>query len=173
MKDSEFPDPLRERVKDPDGAHSEAWAQTLEDMEAIADDRRDDGWDVLTVMAAHTDTVSIDMNEHDDFGLMHVLPNNHADDFEEMYDEEEFTEFLVYGSLIEGFMYAVTEFIDPADQRSILVASQYDLALAGGLYESVEQEGVLYSYLKTIDGTVLGTFEHEEYEPLLPVPAES
>lgn len=165
--------PHQQRVADPDGSLTEAWEQTLEDMEAIAEDRREDGWEVLSVIAIHTDTVSIDMNEHDDFGLMHILPDSQAEDFEEAYDPDEFTEFLVYGSLIEGFLYNVTEFIDPEAEESILVASRIDLKRAQGLYESVLDKGVLYSHMKKVDGTYVGTFEHEEYEPLLPIKPES
>lgn len=173
MRDKGMPDPHKQRIADPDGTHASAWEQTLEDMDSIAEDRRDDGWEVLAVMAIHTDTVSIDMNDHDDFGLMHVLPDAQAAEFAEVYDPDEFTEYLAYGSLIEGFMYAVTEFIDPDEKRSILVASQYDLKRARGLFESVEKEGVLYSHMKKVDGTYVGSFEHEEYEPLLPLMGDS
>lgn len=149
-----------------------AWKQTLEEMNAIADDRREDGWEVLEVMAAHTDTVSIDMREHDDFGLFHIIPNNHAEEFEAMFDPAKFTEFLVYGAAVEGFMYVVIEWIDPAEQRSILLCCRYDMVHADGMIESAASEGVLYSHVKTIDGTVLGVFEYDDYEPLISHPAE-
>lgn len=167
MNDDAVPDPRTARRRDPEGVHLEAWTQTLEDMEAIAADRRDDGWAVVTLVAAHTDTVSRDMGEDDDFGLSHVVPNNHAERFVETYDDEAFTEYLAYGSEVEGFMYVVTELIDPAAERSILIAARYDRATARGLVESAREAGVLYTHVRTIDGTVLGTFEHEEYEPLL------
>uniref|UniRef100_UPI003133B19B DUF7529 family protein n=1 Tax=Natronococcus wangiae TaxID=3068275 RepID=UPI003133B19B len=67
-------------------------------------------------------------------------------------------------------MYLATEFIDPSSDRSILIAGRYDLTLADGMITSAEDEGVLYTHVKTIDGTVLGSFEHEEYEPLIPGP---
>jgi len=165
-------DPRRARRKDPQGVREGAWKQTLEDMEAIAADRRQGGWDVITVTAAHTDTVSKDMGEDDEFGLVHILPNNHADQFTETYDSEEFTEYLAYGTEIDKFMYVVTELIDSDTNRSILIASRYDMALSMGLVESAEDEGVLYTHVKTIDGTLLGTFEHEEYEPLVTRPGE-
>lgn len=162
-------DPRSARRQSVGSAMQQAWEQTLEDMEAIAADRRDDGWEVLTVTAAHTDTVSRDMGDHDDFGLFLVVPDNHAEAFAEMYDSDEFTEFLVYGAEIEQLMNVVIELIDPDDERSILLACQYDLALMrGGMAQNAMEEGVLYTHVKTIDGTVIGTFEHEEYEPLLP-----
>jgi hypothetical protein len=140
-------------------------------MEAIAEERREDGWDVITLTAAHTDTVSKDMGDHDDFGLFHVVPDNQAEEFVEWFDPDDFTEYLAYGTDVEGFMYIVTEFIDPESDRSILVASRYDAVLADGLAESAAEEGVLYSHIKTIDGTTLGKFPHEEYAPLLKRPS--
>jgi len=112
-------------------------------MEAIAEERREDGWDVITLTAAHTDTVSKDMGDHDDFGLFHVVPDNQAEEFVEWFDPDDFTEYLAYGTDVEGFMYIVTEFIDPESDRSILVASRYDAVLADGLAESAAEEGVL------------------------------
>lgn len=173
MTDKGMPDPHKQRVADPDGALASAWEQTLEDQDSIAADRREDGWEVLDVMAIHTDTVSVDMGDHDNFGFMHILPDSQAEEFEEWYDPDDFTEFLVYGSLIEGFLYNVTEFINPAEKESILVASRVDLKRAQGLFECVRKEGVLYSHMKKVDGTYVGSFEHEEYEPLLPVMGDS
>lgn len=171
LDDADDTDPRTERLKDPQGAHSEAWKRTLEEMEAIAADRRDDDWDVVTVMAAHTNAVSRDMGDDSDFGLFHIIPNNHADRFVDAWDADAFTEYLAYGKEVQKYMYLVTEFIDPEDERSILIASRYDTMLASGMVAAATDEGVLYTHVKTIDGTILGTFEHEEYGPLLGKPS--
>lgn len=165
--DSELTDPRTERRKDPTGIKREAWKRTIDDMEAAAADRRENGWDVLTLFAAQTDTVSKDMGEHDDFGLFHVVPDNSAEEFVEWFDPDEFTEYLVYGADVEGFMYAVIEFIDPDRKRSIMLACRYDMTQAAGLVASAEAEGVLYSIVRRIDRTQLGRFAHEEFGPLI------
>ena len=169
----EPPDPIEKRIKDPTGAKTEAWRSTIDDMDAIAEDRRSDGWEVLTVLSAHTDVVSIDMGDDDEFGLKIILPDNHAERFEPMYDPEAFTEYLSYGREVEGLMYAVLEFIDSDAERSILVACRYDLRFTEPMVESAQQEGVLYTHLRTIDGTKVGVFEHEEWEPLVSRPNHS
>lgn len=168
--EGERPDPRDLNRRDPEGVHTEAWKQTLEDMETIAEDRREDGWETITVLAAHTDTKSIDMGEDDEFGLSHIIPNNHAEPFEEVYDPEAFTEYLAYGTSIETYMYVVTELIDPEEKRSILIASRYNMAIARGMTESAEKKGYLPSHYKTIDGTTIATFEHEDYGPLVDRP---
>ena len=169
-ENSGLPDPHLERMKDPDGVHSAAWGRTLEEMQLLADERRADGWEVETIFAAHTDTVSRDMSDHDLFGLMHVIPNNHAEVFREMYDEDDFTDYLLYANEIQSFMYAVIELIDPRDQRSIFLATRYDMAKSRGMVESTIDEGVLYSHVKTIDGTILASIPYEEFEPFVTRP---
>lgn len=171
-RDDEITEPLMARLQDPEGVHAEAWSRTLEQMEAIADDRTSEGWETVPVMAAHTDTVSRDMRDHDRFGLTHIIPNNHVEEFEQTFDPESFNEYLVYNRGVEGFMYAVIEWIDPEHERVILIACRYDMTLAGGMVESAKEEGVLYSYVKTIDGTILGGFAYEDFEPLISRPTE-
>lgn len=168
----EIRDPHVARLKDPEGVHTAAWSRLLEEMDALAEGRRKEGWDVTTVVAAHTDTVSKDMRDHDRFGLMHIVPDNHAEEFTDAYDPDAFTEYLAYGNEVEKFLYVVTELIDPENSRSVMIASRYDMVMAGGMVQSAHEEGVLYTYVKTIDGTILGTFEHEEFDPLISSPKQ-
>lgn len=165
--DAEKEDPHGARIESLGDQHTAAWDQTLDDMEILADGRREDGWEAHTAIAAHTDTVTKDMPGHDRFGLQHIVPNNHADIFEDVYDEDEFTEYLAYGQRVEWYMFLVTEFIDPDNKRSIFVASSFDMAMETGIIDNAREEGVLNSYFKTIDGDILGQFVHEEWEPLL------
>ena len=168
----EEPDPQVKRLADPTGVHTNAWTRILEEMEELADGRRAEGWEVRTVVAAHTDAITKSMREHDRFGIQHIVPDNHADEVEEFYDDETFTEYLVYGRPIERFMYLVTEFIDPENERSVMVAGRYDMTLAGGLTDNAEEEGHLNTYLKRIDGTIVVQFEHEEWKPLVSSPEQ-
>lgn len=150
--------------------HTDAWEQTLEEAQLLADERREAGWEATVVMAAHTDTVSKDMNDHDRFGLMHVVPNNYVDRFTDLYDPDAFTEYLVYGTTVDGVMYVAIELIDADGERSIVVPASYDMTMAHGMTESAAEEGVLPSYFKTIDGEILGRFDHEAIEPLVTPP---
>ncbi|MFC7057749.1 DUF7529 family protein [Halovenus salina] len=155
------------RIESRGDTHSEAWERTIEDMQALADGRREDGWEAHTVIAAHTDAVTAEQGEYNHCGLSHVIPDNHTDVLNEVYDESEFTEFLVYGQPVETFMFLVTEFIDPERERTIFVAGSYDPVRGANLPEYGEEHGVLTSYFRTIDGTILGSFDHERWEPLV------
>ena len=161
------PDPQVQRLADSTGVHMETWSRVLEEMDILLEDRRDDGWEALRVVSGHTDAITKDMREHDRFGIQHILPDNYADEFVEFYDEEQFTEYLVYGRDVQRYMYLITELIDPENERTVMVASRYDMALADGMVENAREEGVLYTYFKRINGTILGRYEHEEWEPLV------
>ena len=163
-------DPAVRRRQSLGDEHTTAWEQTLDEAKLLADERRQNGWESTVVMSAHTDTVSRDMKDHDRFGLMHVIPNNHADTFTEWYDPETFTEDLVYGTSVNGVMFVAIELIDPEAERSIVVPCSYDMTRAHGMTESAAEEGALYSYFKTITGDTLGKFRHETVEPLVTPP---
>lgn len=158
-----------ERVTDNAGLHNEAWQRTLEDMESIAETRREDGWDATTFQTIQTAPVSrADNDDPDRFGISTVLPDNYAEEFREIYEEHDLDQFKVYSNEVEGFMYLVIEVLDFDSKTSVLLALRYDLVLGRGMFASVYEEDTIFTYVRTIDGTELAVFQHDEYEPLLP-----
>lgn len=152
--------------------HTEMWGHVLEEAQRLRDERREEGWEAEVVMAAHTDTVSKDMKDHDRFGLMHIIPRNYADTFVEMYDEEAFTEYQAHGNEVQGVMYVIITLIDREGGRQILVPCEYDMTLADGMVKNATEEGMLFSYFKRVDGTILGKCGYEEFERLVSPPEE-
>jgi len=163
-------DPFVRRRESLGEAHIEVWERTLEEAQMLVDEREADGWDATYVLSAHTDAVSRDMGEHDRFGLMHVLPNNYADRFTEAFDPDGFTEYLVYGTSVNGVMFVILELIDPEAERAIIIPCSYDMTMGQGVSQSAAEEGALPSYFKTIDGEILARFDHDEIEPLVTPP---
>ncbi len=150
-------------------AVKEAWRLTNEDMAAIADRRRKEGWDVVTMPALHTSPVSRDMGEDPDrFGLVHVVPDNFTEGFETAYRDGEFDEYLAYREEVGNSVFLVTEHQDPETRTIIAIAAHYDAQLAGGMVRSAEEVGAIYTHVKTIDGRTLGSFRHGNYRPFLP-----
>lgn len=146
-----------------------AWERTIEDMRAVAEDRRNDGWDVVAVPAINTSPVS--KSQGDDptrFGLVHVIPDNHADAFSEALERGEFPKYQVYRNQVDGYVYLVTELLDPNSETVVLVAAQYDTHLAKGMIRSVLDEDAIFSHFKTINGTPLGSVRHDDIDPFLP-----
>lgn len=150
-----------------------AWQATNDDMQAIAGDRRADGWTTTTMPAVHTSTVSRDTGEDDRFGLVHVIPGNHAEDFVAAYEDHAFPEYLAYRRQVEFAVFLVIEHLDPDANHALLIACHYDARKATGMVANARETGELYSYCQTLDGTLLGTFSYPDPAPLLPRGGES
>ncbi|MFC6722656.1 DUF7529 family protein [Halobacteriaceae archaeon SHR40] len=147
----------------------EAWEGTLEELDALAEERRADGWDVVDVAAIHTDPVTPDMGDDEErFGIVYTIADNHSDAVRGSFEDGSFTEYQVYGRIVSGYIFQVVELLDPERTRALLIASSYERTRARGLSEAARTHEVLYTHAKTIDGTPLGVVKHEAYEPLLP-----
>ncbi|SEW01557.1 DUF7529 family protein [Natrinema salifodinae] len=162
-----------ERRSGAGNARKVAWSRTLDDTDAIAEQRRDDGWDVVSIAAVDTAPMSREVGPDDRFGTVYVIPDNDADSFTDAYERGEFSRYEAYRNETEGYVYLVTELLDPNTETAILLAGQYQRRYADGMIAAAEEENVLYTHVETLDGTVLGSVRHEEYEPLLPDGSES
>ncbi|MFC7239274.1 hypothetical protein ACFQS4_13735 [Saliphagus sp. GCM10025317] len=149
-------------------AASQAWKRTLEDMQAIAEERRSEGWEMTTLPAIQTSVLSKADGSEDRFGLIHVLADNHADTFRAAYEKGSFPRSEAYRNTVDGFVYLVTELLDPDSETGILIASQYDLHLARGMIASAIDEGELQTRVKLIDGTELAMATHEDVGAFVP-----
>ncbi|WP_436923736.1 DUF7529 family protein [Halosimplex amylolyticum] len=146
------------------------WQRTLSDMEAMADDRESKGFETLTVPAGDTTTLTPDMGDDDSWGLSHIIPDNYAEDFEELYEESAFEETGVYQLESGGFVFLVTELINPSDEVVIFVAGSYDMRYSGGLVRTAMDRDEMYTHVKTLDHTLLGSFHHDDPSDFFPDP---
>lgn len=146
----------------------DAWARTLDDMRARAGEYEQRGWEVVTVAAGHTAPENPDSGTDGRFGFVHVLPGDVASEVREAIGKNEFTEYDVFRATTAGRVFLVTELLDPDTQSAICVAGSYELRSVGPLVAAADEAGVCYTHLQTLDGTVVGSFEHEDYEKFVP-----
>lgn len=156
------------RIRERSGAVTEAWERTIEETELIADERRERGWEAVTIPTAHTSPAGEPRGAEDQPGLVHIVPDNHADSFAETFDPEAFTEFEAYRNEVEGNVFVVTELVDPEHETVILIRGRYDHSLADGMIAAATTEGAIYTHVKTIDDTLLGSVRHELISPFVP-----
>ncbi|MFC7215595.1 hypothetical protein ACFQO4_16085 [Saliphagus sp. GCM10025334] len=149
-------------------ATKQAWKQTNEDMQAMAEGRRDDGWDAVAIPTVHTSVISRDSGDDDRFGFVYVVPNNHADAFTDAFERGTFTTYEAYQNKVNEATFLVTELLDPEEKIAILVAGSYEVRFFQPVMPAIREEQALYSHFKLLDGEVLGTIRHDDYEPLLP-----
>jgi hypothetical protein len=146
------------------GIHGDAWAATIEDMRATAEDLEANGWNVLTLTPGDTSVEAPDDGESDRFGLVYVVGDGDGDAFESAHEAGTFPRYEVYRGERAGRVFLVTVLLDPETETAVLLAGTYEREEAAGCLRAAAEEGTMYTHLHTLDGTHLGSFEHERYE---------
>lgn len=158
-----------ERLSSSSDVHKDAWTETLQDMRAMAEEREEEGYDVITIRAQDTTPRGIDDRAEDQqFGLQYVVAKNEAEDFLDAVDPGDFPEYNVYRGDVEGRIFLVTELLDPETETAVFIAGNFWRHRADPLFEAAKEENEMYSHLQRLDGTIIGTFHHEEYEQFFP-----
>ncbi|WP_435334294.1 DUF7529 family protein [Haloarchaeobius sp. TZWWS8] len=147
-----------------------AWSGALEDMDAMAEAREEEGWETAKVMAGDTAPRSRESGRDDDdrFGLVFVAPSNMGEDFSEAFAGKQFPQYEVYRREMDGNVFLVVEYIDPDTKTAIFVAGQYELRHAAGMVHDAEEAGEFYTYVQKLSGDILGVFKHDSHEKFVP-----
>lgn len=152
--------------------HQNAWQETLQDMEAIAADLREDRLDVLTVQAGDTAPETPDVGG-DRFGLSYVVPGNQADQFSAAFAEIETPQCRVYRQEVGGNVFLVTQITDADADHAILIAGVYQKQHEDALVRAASEADEMYTHVQQLDGTHLGSFKHEDWTMFFPDAAEA
>jgi hypothetical protein len=166
--ESHDPDPVAENAD----TIKSAWQQTVHDMNAMAQDREERGFDVLRIPAGDTAPEPPGSGEEDRYGLSHVIPDNKGEEFEEMYAGGDYSETGVYQLSNAGHVFIVTELIDADNRNVIYIAATYEMRHAPALVRTATDRGTMYTHVQLLDGTHLGTFEHDDVDAFFPDPEE-
>lgn len=144
--------------------------RTIEDMNAMAADREEAGYETLTVAAGDTTPKSPDTGESDEWGLSYVVPSNVADEFVALHDRAEFDEIGVYQADEKGVRFIVTECLDHDAEIALFIAGTFRLQFAAPLVRTALDQGIVHTHVKKLDGTHLGTIEHDDPSAFFPDP---
>jgi len=160
------------RLRDEQGARSEAWKQTVEEMRALADERRENGWDAVTIPGIHLSILTPEVGDPDEFGFEYVIPDNFTDEFVDAFDPAAVARYQVYRTIANRNVFQVLELLQPETETVIMLAGMYELRHAGKIRGPAERDEKINTIVRTIDDTRLGVLEHGDYEPLVPEQAE-
>ncbi len=147
---------------------SDAWQQTLEDMNGLATRREELGWETVCIAAGDTGTETPDAGNTDRYGLVHVIPGNDADAFRDAFGRGEFPRYDVYRGTTESWAFLVTELLDPGTETAIYIAGSFMAIEARELAVEARAREQMYTHVQKLDGTHLGSFEHDGYEKFFP-----
>ena len=151
------------------GSLKQAWQETLDDMDAIADEHRDAGRDVTTIPAVDAGPIGRDTNDPDgEYGMEFVVADNHAGEFEDAFAAGDYPEYDVYRAEEGEDAFLVVELVDPDAERTILLAGAYPIRDETMCAFAAREEDEMYTFVRTLDGTRYGAFRHEGYGKFFP-----
>lgn len=166
------PTTAEERVQDVAGSVGllkEAWQATLDDMEDIADEHREAGRTVTAIAAVDAGPLGRDTNDEDgEYGLEFVIPDNRTEEFVEAFEAGDYPSYDVYRAEAETDAFVVEELVDEDAGRVILLAGAFPIRDETMCAFAAREEGEMYSFVRTLDGTRYGAFHHEGYEKFFP-----
>lgn len=149
--------------------HKDAWQATIDDMNAMAEGFREEGWEtVITAIAGDSAPEPPEDGPSGRFGIVHVLPETESEEIRDAVAEGEFPRYDVFRAEREGRVFLVTQFLDPETSTAVFVAGNFERHRAIGLVRAAREEGKIYTHLQKLDGTVVATFEHDDLTKFFP-----
>lgn len=151
-----------------DDATNEGWVRLLDEMDAMAAEFDDDGWETLSIPAGDAAAVGPEEAHTDHHGYSYVVPGDAADRFASLFAPDGFPRTEVYRATTASHLFLLTVVLDPATETAILVAGALDRGDLDACRDHANESGRMYTHLFRVDGTHLGSFEHADPEPFFP-----
>jgi len=149
---------------------SNGWAQVLEEMDAMAETLAENGWRTLSIAAGDAAAVTAETSRTDRHGYSYVIPGDAADDFAELFVPDGFGRTEVYRAGTGSHLYLLTVFKDPPTETAVLIAGAFDRGQVADCKRAALTAGTMYTDVFRVDGTRVGTFEHDDPAPFFPEP---
>lgn len=147
---------------------NEGWLGLLDEMESMAAELDEEGWETLAIPAGDAAPVEPGGSHTDRHGYAYVIPGDDADRFAELFAPEGFPRTELYRATTGSHLFLLTVFLDPATETAILLAGVFERGTLGECRRTARETGVMYSHVFRVDGTHLGSFEHEDPAPFFP-----
>lgn len=149
-------------------SETNAWGRTLESATEMADRLRADGWEVVTVRAAHVAPEPPAHGDTDRFGFVYLAQGEVAEDVRAAVTDGEFDGYELFTRREGSDLFALTRVTDEERDLAVLLVGAVDLTEAGELATAARDRGEMYSHVQLVDGTHLGSFRHEDAAPFFP-----
>jgi hypothetical protein len=149
-------------------ARKDAWRRTLQELESLGAEREEEGWNVIAIPVGHAAPEPPDAGDDDRFGFVHVIPGNYESAFRDAFEASGFERYNVYRQAVGGQVFFILELLDAATEKAILLAAQFSTHHGQELESVVAEEGVVYTHVQKLDGTHLGTYQHDEPDRFFP-----
>ncbi|KAB7514951.1 hypothetical protein DM867_07555 [Halosegnis rubeus] len=147
------------------------WRATLEQADKMGTRLSDDGWQVVTVRAAHVTPIPPTDDPEGRPGLAYIAQGEVAEPFQRVINGGTFDNYEVFNRAVGSDIFSLTRVSDTENEVAVLLVGTLNRSSLETLPETAIQRGELYSHVDLLDGTRLGSFHHST--PSLFFPGES
>lgn len=143
---------------------SNHWEDMLADMEATAEEYREQGWQTLELHPGDVTALAPD-EEDDTFGLDVLVPGDEFDDLEARVEGgASFDSYQVFRGEGSGLVLLVVAMEDEANELAVLFPAYFDPSQNSEFREAAMAEGAMYSHVRPLDKRNIVTFTHDDPE---------
>jgi hypothetical protein len=141
------------------------WEEVVDDMEATAEQYRDQGWTVLECHPGDVVALAPDTGERiDRWGLDLLVPDDEFDVLHEWVEEEgySFDAFEVFRAQGGGVVYVVVAMQDEATDHAVLFPAFYDPSRSQGMLDAAVEAGEMHTHLRPLSETAIVSFTQSD-----------
>ncbi|WP_332897809.1 DUF7529 family protein [Haladaptatus sp. CMSO5] len=157
---------MSEEAHNPLGRVTGQWDAVLADMEATAEEYRENGWEVIEVHPGDSVAIADDVR----YGIDLIVPSSEFEAIAAWMDNEAaaFESYEVFRAGNDDIIYLLLVIRDEAAKRAICIPSYYDVRTGGDMISRAREEGVVYTHVRRLSTDRIITFTHEQAGMLLP-----
>lgn len=138
-------------------AVADHWDRLLDDTRATAEEYRDRGWDVLVL---HTADATI--LDGESFGLDVLVPDNEYDDLLALTEEASFDASRAFHTEESGVRFLLVVVEAAGTEQAVAIPAYVPVADEPPLRQRAEDEGLLYTHVRSLSSDSRVTFTHED-----------
>jgi len=152
----------------------EPWQAVVEDMEGLAAEYREIGWEVLELHPGDVATLDGgggdgDDGEDDRHGLEVLVPDPEFEELEAWIEEgTRFGSYEVYRTTEDEVAFLLVVLTDEATERAVCVPAYYEMSNVETLRACAEHDGVFFTYVRRLQGDRVITFTGDDPGLFLP-----
>lgn len=136
------------------------WGEFQREIESLADQHRDEGWEVLEVHPG--DVHPIGPSDPERWGLDVVVPDDELSAVEKFVSDSAPTQFELFRSDGNGIVFQLVVAKDLDDKRVILIPTYYRESDVMTLRSAAIDQGVIPIRLRPLTQTPVITFSYED-----------
>lgn len=157
-------DPLAGQGADP--AVIDTWTELQADIDAIASEYHDDGWETTEIHPG--DVAVIEPGEMDRWGIDVLVPDDELETVRQAAETGAFDELEVYRTTEGEVVFLLIVARDEPTEHAILIPAYYHLPGGATLRTHATERGVIHVHLRPLTQNPIITFSHHEPELFFP-----